>query len=56
MGDTVDADIKGAKDAGMFTIYIERRPQKELELNSPNQTVKNLNELPSAIEKIEKLK
>ncbi len=56
VGDTVDADIKGAKEAGMHTVYIERRPQKELELNSPDQTVKNLNELPSAIEKIEKLK
>ena len=56
VGDTVDADIKGAKEAGMFTVYIERRPQKELELNSPDQTVKNMNELPSAIEKIENLK
>jgi putative hydrolase of the HAD superfamily len=55
VGDTVDADIKGAKEAGMHTVYIERRPQKELEQNSPDQTIKNLNELPSAIERIEKL-
>jgi HAD superfamily hydrolase (TIGR01662 family) len=51
VGDTVDADIKGAKDAGMKAIYIERRPQKELEQVCPDQTIKNLNELPTAIEK-----
>jgi putative hydrolase of the HAD superfamily len=56
VGDTVDADIKGAKEAGMHTVYIERRPQKELEFTCPDQTVKNLNELPSALEKFETLK
>ena len=52
VGDTVEADIKGAQDAGMKTIYIERRPQKELETTKPDQTIKNLSELPAAIEKI----
>ena len=51
VGDTVDADIKGAKDAGMKAIYINRRPQKELEQVCPDQTIKNLNELPTAIKK-----
>jgi HAD superfamily hydrolase (TIGR01509 family) len=51
VGDTVEADIKGAQDAGMKTVYIERRPQKELEFITPNQIIKSLNELPAAIEK-----
>jgi HAD superfamily hydrolase (TIGR01662 family) len=51
VGDTVDADIKGAKEVGMKTIYIERRPQKELEQVCPDQTIKSLSELPAALEK-----
>ncbi len=51
VGDTVDADIKGAKDVGMKTVYIERRPQKELESVCPDQTIKSLSELPAALEK-----
>ncbi len=49
VGDTVDADIKGGKDAGMKTVYLERRPQKELETISPDQTIKSLCELPAAL-------
>ncbi len=52
VGDTVDADIKGAKDVGMKTVYIERRPQKELESIRPDQTIKSLNALPAALEKM----
>ena len=51
VGDTVDADVKGPKDVGMKTIYIDRRPQKELEQVCPDQTIKSLNELPAAIQK-----
>jgi putative hydrolase of the HAD superfamily len=51
VGDTVDADIKGAKDAGMRTVYIDRRPQKELEQVCPDQTIKSLSQLPTALEK-----
>ncbi|MFB3889842.1 MAG: HAD family hydrolase [Candidatus Bathyarchaeia archaeon] len=51
VGDTVDADIKGAKDAGMRTIYLERRPQKELENTCPNQTIKRLSELLAALDR-----
>ncbi len=51
VGDTVDADIKGGREAGMKTVYIERRPQKDLENTQPDQTVKSLSELPVAIEK-----
>jgi putative hydrolase of the HAD superfamily len=52
VGDTVDADIIGPKQVGMKTIYIERRPQKELESNKPDQIIKTLKELPNAIQKL----
>ncbi len=51
VGDTVDADIKGAKDIGMKTIFIERRLQKEAEQICPDQTIKSLNELTAALER-----
>jgi HAD superfamily hydrolase (TIGR01662 family) len=51
VGDTVDADIKGAKDMGMKTIYIKRRAQKEAEQICPDQTIKSLNELAAALER-----
>ena len=51
VGDTVDADVKGAKDAGMKTIYIERREQEEAEVACPDWTIKSLNELTTALEK-----
>jgi putative hydrolase of the HAD superfamily len=52
VGDTVDADVKGGRDAGMKTVYIERRPQVGLEKTPPDQTVRNLSELSVAIEKL----
>lgn len=51
VGDTVDADIKGAKDTGMKTIFIERRTQKEAEQICPDQTIKSLSELATALER-----
>jgi len=53
VGDTVDADIKGASEAGMKTVYIERRPQKDLENSPPDETIRSLSELPAAIEKLD---
>ena len=50
VGDTVDADVQGPKAAGMRTIYIERRPQKEAKTACPDQTIKNLKQLPKAIQ------
>lgn len=50
VGDTVDVDIKGAKDMGMKTIYIERRAQKEAKQICPDQTIKNLRELTAVLE------
>jgi putative hydrolase of the HAD superfamily len=49
VGDTADADIIGAKAAGMKTIFIERRVQKEAEQACPNQTIKSLSELTKAV-------
>ncbi len=51
VGDTVDADIEGAKSAGMKTIFLERRVQKEAENACPDQTVKTLGDLLSALER-----
>jgi HAD superfamily hydrolase (TIGR01662 family) len=49
VGDTVDADIQGAKNLGMKTIFIERRSQKEAEYTCPDQTIKNLNQLTATL-------
>lgn len=51
VGDTVDADVMGAKAAGMKSIFIERRLQKEAEQACPSQTIKNLSQLSDAIKK-----
>ena len=52
VGDTVDADIEGAKAVGMKAVYIERRIQKEAENVHPDKTIKSLNELPAALERL----
>jgi len=52
VGDTVDADVKGAMDVGMRTVYVERRPQKDLERSPPDETIRSLGELPAAVEKL----
>jgi putative hydrolase of the HAD superfamily len=49
VGDTVDADVIGAKAAGMKTVFIERRVQEDAEQACPNQTIKSLSELSEAI-------
>jgi putative hydrolase of the HAD superfamily len=49
VGDTIDADIEGAKAVGMRAIYVERRVQKESGKCSPDQTVKSLSELPLSL-------
>jgi HAD superfamily hydrolase (TIGR01509 family) len=49
VGDTADADILGAKAAGMKTIFIERRMQKEAKKACPDLTIKSLSELTEAI-------
>jgi putative hydrolase of the HAD superfamily len=51
VGDTVDADIEGAKNAGMKAVYIERRSQKEVETACPDHTIKGLGELVAALKR-----
>ncbi len=50
VGDTVDADIEGAKAVGMKAIYIERRLQKGSKV-CPDQTIKSLRELALVLER-----
>ncbi len=52
VGDTVDADVKGPREVGMKTVYVDRRPQRDLEQCKPDVTVKSLSELPAAIAKL----
>jgi putative hydrolase of the HAD superfamily len=51
VGDTVDAEIEGAKKAGMKAIYVERRSQKDAASVCPDQTIKGLRELVVALKK-----
>jgi len=51
VGDTVDADIEGPKNAGMKTIFIERRIQEGAEVACPTQTIKTLSDLLPALER-----
>jgi putative hydrolase of the HAD superfamily len=50
VGDTLDADIEGAKAVGMKAVYIERRIEK-VEQVRPDQTIKSLSELPLVLER-----
>jgi putative hydrolase of the HAD superfamily len=50
VGDTIDADIEGAKAVGMRAIYIKRRVQREAEL-CPDQIIKSISELPEALKR-----
>jgi putative hydrolase of the HAD superfamily len=50
VGDTLDADIEGAKAVGMKAVYIERRIEK-VEQVRPDHTIKSLSELPMVLER-----
>jgi putative hydrolase of the HAD superfamily len=52
VGDTVDADVKGGKEVGMKTVYLDRRPQKDLDLVKPDLSIKSLSELPAALTRL----
>lgn len=49
VGDTIDADIEGAKAVGMKAVYIDRRLQKASEKFKPDYTIKRLSELPAIL-------
>jgi HAD superfamily hydrolase (TIGR01549 family) len=49
VGDTIEADVEGAKATGMKAIYIERRTQKPSKKYNPDSTIKRLSELPAVL-------
>ena len=49
VGDTLDADIEGAKRVGMRSVYIQRRTEKAIEFLEPDKTIKSLSELLSTL-------
>jgi len=50
VGDTLNLDIKGAKDMGMKAILIKRRPVKDMGIVKPDAIIENLTELPSILQ------
>jgi putative hydrolase of the HAD superfamily len=51
VGDTMDADVEGAKAVGMKAVYIKRREEKQADA-PPDATIKNLTELASLLQKL----
>lgn len=49
VGDTIDADIEGAKAVGLKAVYIERRVQTASKKYLPDKTIKHLSELPAVL-------
>jgi len=49
VGDTLDADIEGAKAVGMKAVYIQRRIEKAEQV-SPDHTIQSLRDLPALLE------
>ena len=49
VGDTLDADIEGAKAAGIKAVYIQRRIEKVQNV-APDYTIKSLSELPKLLQ------
>jgi len=44
IGDTIGLDVKGAKNAGIKSVLIKRRPIKEMDIK-PDRIINNLKEL-----------
>ncbi len=51
VGDTLDADVEGAKGVGIKAIYIERRIEKKVKAK-PDIIIKSLRELPPVLNEI----
>jgi putative hydrolase of the HAD superfamily len=49
VGDTLDADIEGAKGVGMRSVYIKRRKEKAIASAEPDKIINSLSELPSTL-------
>ncbi len=55
VGDTLNADIKGANALGIYSVWINRRVNKapkELEEIHPNATIETLAQLPALIKNL----
>lgn len=56
VGDNLDADIRGAKNAGLSTIWIKRRSDSrrtnQIEVQ-PDASVSSLSEIPSALDRLQ---
>ncbi len=56
VGDNLDADIRGAREAGLSTIWITRRissrKPKQVEIR-PDASVSSLSEIPSALDRLQ---
>jgi len=53
VGDTLEADVDGAKAVGMKAVYIVRRAEEGNIL--PDVTIKSLSELPSVLKQLLKV-
>jgi len=51
VGDTMDADVEGAKAVGMKAVYVKRREEKQVDV-LPDGTIKSLTELTSLLQKL----
>jgi putative hydrolase of the HAD superfamily len=49
IGDSLSADVGGAKSMGMCAIHVRRKPPEDVSLNVPDATVTNLSEIPGII-------
>jgi len=52
VGDTLDADIDGAKRVGMKAVYIQRRIENTDGHVKPDKIIKSLGELPAALKEL----
>ena len=52
VGDTLDADIEGAKGVGIKAIYIQRRIEKAEGHAKPDKIIKSLEELPADLKEL----
>ena len=55
VGDNPEHDIKGAKDVGMHTIWVNLRDEKWPDTEPADQEIIRLSQLPGAIAQIAKL-
>jgi HAD superfamily hydrolase (TIGR01662 family) len=56
VGDHLDADIRGAKNAGLYGIWISRRANPEMEIQEqvqPDASLTSLSELPAILDRLQ---